>query len=59
MCTYDRVLFTHRVEEGGNLLRDAVYTKNTIIKRTILIDRCTQMDRGGGRGGRVIIYMKD
>ena len=35
------------VEEGcGNLPRGAVYTINTIIRRTILIDRCTQMARG-------------
>ena len=47
VCTYDRVLFTHRVEEGGGTwIRGAVYTKNTIIKRTILIDRYTQMARG-------------
>ena len=52
MCTYDRVLFTHRVEEGsGNLLRGAVYPKNTIIKKTLLIDRHTHMARG--RGGAV------
>ena len=52
MCTYDRVLFTHRIEEGsGNLPRDAVYTINTIIKRTILIDRYTQMARGRGSAG--------
>ena len=47
MCTYDRVLFTHMVEEVmGNLLCGAVYTKNTIMKRTILIDRYTQIARG-------------
>ena len=52
MCIYDRVLFTHRVEEvTGNLLRCRVYAKNTIIKRTILIDSYTQMTRGRGSAG--------
>ena len=52
MCTFDRVLFTHRVEEGGETwLHDVVYTKNTMIKRTIMIDRYTQMARGRGSAG--------
>ena len=52
MCTYDCVLITHRVEEGGGTwLRGAVYTKNTNIKRTILIDRHTHMARGRGSAG--------
>ena len=41
MCTY-RVLLTHRVEEGGG---------NLAIKRTILIDRYTQVARGRGSVG--------
>ena len=47
------VFYSHTVSEraGETWLRGAVYTKKTMIKRTILTDRYTQMTRGRGSVG--------
>ena len=56
MCVHMIVFYSHTGSKragkpGETWFRGAVYTKNTIIKRTILIDRYTQMSRGRGSAG--------
>ena len=47
MCVHMIAFYSHTGSKkgGGIWLHGAGYTKNTIIKRTILIDRDTQMAR--------------
>ena len=59
MCVHMILFYSHTglKRAGDTWLRGAVYAKNTMIKRTIRIDRYTQMARR--EVARVIIYMKD
>ena len=59
MCVHMIEFYSHTgSKRGGGTCYVVRFILKIIIKRTILIDRYTQMARGGGEVVRVIIYMK-